>query len=181
MPRIHILGASGSGTTTLAAALAGSLGVAHVDSDRFFWLPTDPPFTTARPDAARQALAAAALPADGDWVWSGSAVKWGGDFAASLDLIVFLRLDQATRMQRLRAREGERYGERVAEGGDMAATSAAFLAWAARYDEAGPEQRSLAAHEDWLARQRAPILRLDSAAAVAELVGSVVAVLPPRA
>jgi adenylate kinase family enzyme len=45
MARIHILGASGSGTTTLGAALADRLGHPHVDADSLFWLPTDPPFT----------------------------------------------------------------------------------------------------------------------------------------
>jgi hypothetical protein len=57
----------------------------------------------------------------------------------------------------------------------MADASAAFVAWAARYDTAGPEQRSLALHEAWLAGQTAPVLRLDSAGAVPELVAAVLA------
>ena len=47
--RIHVVGASGSGATTLGAALAKAMGVTHQDSDFFFWLPTQPPFTTQRP------------------------------------------------------------------------------------------------------------------------------------
>lgn len=46
---IHILGASGSGTTTLAKVLSDELGYAHFDSDDYFWIPTEPPFTTKRP------------------------------------------------------------------------------------------------------------------------------------
>lgn len=42
---IHILGASGSGTTTLARALAVKTGYAHFDTDDYFWLPTKVPFT----------------------------------------------------------------------------------------------------------------------------------------
>ena len=42
--RIHITGASGSGTTTLGAAAAAALGVKHLDADDFAWAPTDPPF-----------------------------------------------------------------------------------------------------------------------------------------
>ena len=41
--RIHILGASGSGTTTLGRALAARLQCPHFDTDDCFWLPTDPP------------------------------------------------------------------------------------------------------------------------------------------
>ena len=56
MARIHILGASGSGTSTLGSALARRLGVPHANSDSFYWLPTDPPYTTPRPAEERQAL-----------------------------------------------------------------------------------------------------------------------------
>ena len=46
---VHIFGASGSGTTTLGRYLAQRLGGVHLDSDNFFWLPTDPPYTQKRP------------------------------------------------------------------------------------------------------------------------------------
>ena len=65
MPRIHILGASGSGTSTLGSALARRLGVKHADSDSLYWLPTNPPYTTPRPPGARQALLLRTLPVDG--------------------------------------------------------------------------------------------------------------------
>src|SRR5678809_1323103 len=42
--RIHILGASGSGTT-LGRALAEHLQGSHFDTDDYSWLPTDPPHT----------------------------------------------------------------------------------------------------------------------------------------
>ena len=42
--RIHILGASGSGTTTLASAIADEHGHRHLDTDDFFWIPTNPPY-----------------------------------------------------------------------------------------------------------------------------------------
>ena len=34
--RIHLFGASGSGTTTLGVALAERLAIAHFDSDNFY-------------------------------------------------------------------------------------------------------------------------------------------------
>jgi len=45
---ILITGASGSGTSTLGAALAKELGIAHLDADDYYWLPTTPPFTAKR-------------------------------------------------------------------------------------------------------------------------------------
>jgi hypothetical protein len=62
----------------------------------------------------------------------------------------------------------------------MAASSAAFLRWAAAYDTAGPEQRSRAAHEAWLASQTAPVLRLDSSEPVARLVAAVQSAIRQR-
>ncbi len=162
MPRLHILGASGSGTTTLGAAVGGRLSLTHLDTDAFYWLPTDPPFTTARPRLERLALLQASLPPAGHWVLSGSAIGWAQPLEPLYALIVYLRLDPAIRMDRLRRREAVRYGRRIDPGGDMAATSAAFLTWAAAYDTAGLEQRSHASHEAWLAAQSAPVLRLDS-------------------
>lgn len=162
MTRVHILGASGSGTSTLGAAVAAALAVPHFDTDNFYWLPTDPPFTTPRPSAERLALLSETLAAHSGWVLSGSALKWGEPLAPLYDLVVFLTLDPELRMERLHRRERARYGHRIEPGGDMAATSAAFLDWAAAYDTAGPEQRSRTAHEAWLAARRVPVLRLNA-------------------
>lgn len=46
--RIHILGASGSGTTTLAERLSQEFGYTHLDTDNFFWVKTDPAFKQIR-------------------------------------------------------------------------------------------------------------------------------------
>jgi adenylate kinase family enzyme len=40
MRRLHILGASGSGTTTLGKAIANELAAPHFDTDDYYWLPT---------------------------------------------------------------------------------------------------------------------------------------------
>jgi hypothetical protein len=87
--------------------------------------------------------------------------------------VVFLRLDPAIRMARLRQREAVRWGTRILPGGDMAAINAAFLAWAEAYDTAGSLRRGLVTHEAWLADQPAPVLRLDSGAPVGDLVAAV--------
>ena len=48
MAKIHVLGASGSGTTTIAKVLAKKLGYVHLDTDSYFWEETDIPVTHAR-------------------------------------------------------------------------------------------------------------------------------------
>lgn len=173
MPRIHILGAPGSGASTLGAMVASELAVRHFETDDFFWAPTDPPFTTPRPKSDRLALMMEALAATPDWVLSGSTLRWGEPIAPLFDLIVYLSLHPVIRMQRLRARERVRYGCRIEPGGDMAQSNAAFLEWAAAYDTAGPEQRSRTSHEAWLATRTSPVLRLDSAASQKSLADAI--------
>ncbi len=172
MPRIHILGASGSGTTTLGAALAQHFQVPHEDADDMYWLLTEPPFTTVRPLDERLTLLRARLPAEGNWIFSGSAA-WAAPLEPHYDLIVLLHIDRTVRMQRLRLREHQGYGDRIEPGGDMVEENLRFLAWAEAYDTAGLDQRSRASHEAWAARQTAPILELDSAQPTRQLVVAV--------
>src|SRR5690349_3503998 len=100
---IHITGASGSGVSTLGAALAERLGAPQFDVDDFFWMPTDPPFTDKRPVAERLALLEERLVGD-RWVLSGSLVGWGDPLTRRFDLVVFLYTPADIRMARLRAR-----------------------------------------------------------------------------
>ena len=156
------MGGSGSGSTTLGAALAARLGSTHFDVDDAFWMPTDPPFTTKRPSDERDAMIRAQLEAKRDWIVSGSVVGWSWPRPdRDIDLVVFLFLPAELRMARIRAREVAKYGaETLGPGGVMHANSVAFLAWAERYDTAGLEQRSRATHEAWLAACTSPVLRI---------------------
>jgi adenylate kinase family enzyme len=159
--RIHIFGASGSGTTTLGRALASALGIAFLDADDFFWEPTDPPFAAKTEIGARKAALAAATRAAGSWVLSGSMTGWGDFLIPELDLAVYLYLPPGARLERLAARERARYGDRIDEGGDMREAHIEFMAWAARYDTAGLEQRSRASHAAWMEMLACPVLRIE--------------------
>ena len=103
--RIHILGASGSGTTTLGRALASRLQCPHFDTDGYFWVPTDPPFTSQRERTERQRLLMDDLTAQDAWMLSGSLCGWGDVAIPLFELVIFLAIPQAIRMERLRQRE----------------------------------------------------------------------------
>jgi adenylate kinase family enzyme len=167
--RIHILGASGSGTTSLAAAIAARYGHRHLDTDDFFWVPTNPPFQQTRPRESRLALLREALRGSPSWVLSGSLCGWGDPLIPQFELVVFLTVPTAVRLARLRLRESARYGTHaIASGGDRHLASQEFLDWAGRYDTGGVEMRSRALHEAWLATLPCPVLRLDGESSVAD-------------
>ena len=155
---IHILGASGSGTTTSGRALAARLQCAHFDTDDYFWLPTDPPFTHQRACTERQQLLMDALTAQDAWVLSGALCGWGDIAIPCFELVVFLAIPHDLRMERLRQREHERFGERILPGKNMYESSQAFLAWAASYDEGGLDIRSRQRHDQWLGMLPCPII-----------------------
>ncbi|MCB1357711.1 MAG: adenylate kinase [Maritimibacter sp.] len=159
-PRIHITGAAGTGVSTLGLALAEALAVPFVDSDDAYWLPTDPRFTTKRPVPERLEVLREAQGAHG-WVLAGSLCGWGDPAIAEADLIVFLSVSKAERIERLRRRESAWFGERIAPGGDMERIHAEFIAWAAQYDDPHFTGRSRVMHETWLMEQTVPVLWLD--------------------
>ena len=177
--RIHITGASGAGVTTLGKALGAALDMPQYDTDDFYWLPTDPPYCDKRPIPERLALLEPLLAGEG-WVLSGSVVSWGNPLMRFADTVVFVVTPTELRMQRLRRRESERYGDAIAPGGRMYEGSQEFLTWASRYDEPGFPSRSRARHEEWLRAMALPVIRVDGSRPVGELVEQVTGELAKR-
>lgn len=149
-PVIHIFGASGSGTTTLASVLSKRLDFYHMDTDHYYWLPTDPMFTEKRPVPERIRLMNADIDASGNGaVISGSLTGWGDPLIPRFTLVVRVVTDAQTRIERLTKREFQRFGQRILEGGDMYAQHLEFLEWAGRYDTGGMNMRSKQTHDAW--------------------------------
>ena len=172
--RIHIVGASGSGTTTLGRALAEELKIKHFDTDEYFWIKTPIPYTVKREIPERVEMLAAALTSEPEWVLSGSLCDWG-DFAIPLfSLVVFLWIPAEIRLQRLKERELARYGaEALSPGGWFHPHHVEFMEYAASYDSGGLDVRSRLLHDTWLARLPCPVLKIEQALSVDQLVSAV--------
>jgi adenylate kinase family enzyme len=176
--RIHIVGASGAGVTTLGRGLASALGVPHHDTDDYFWCPTAPPFRVQRDIADRLRLMSELDRPD--WVLSGSLDDWAGSIVPLFDLVVFLHVRTEVRLNRLRDREARHFGrDAVAPGGWRHEETEAFIEWASHYDDSTRVGRNLARHLAWLATLTCPVLRLHGAQPTADLVAQAVAALAP--
>jgi adenylate kinase family enzyme len=172
--RIHIMGASGSGVTTLGRALADALALPHHDSDDYFWLPTTPPYRQQRERSERLRLMEDVFLPRADWVLSGSLAGWGDLIIARFDFVVFLRTPREIRLTRLRAREATHFGaDVVAQGGWRHDETEAFIEWASHYEDGGREGRTLEKHLAWLAALPCPVLRLDGSRPLPDLVAEV--------
>lgn len=177
--RIHVLGASGSGSTTLGQALAAALDVPHFDSDEYYWLPTQPPFTTKRVPEQRVAMLVRDLETHPGWCLSGSLCGWGDALISRFTHVVFTHLSPELRMQRLSLREHQRFGAAIEPGGDMHGQHLDFMAWARRYDSAEPPLRSVRLHDRWLAALPCPVIRIDTARPLTAIVEHVMRMLSP--
>jgi adenylate kinase family enzyme len=166
---IHTVGASGAGTSTLGQALEREYGYKWLDTDNYFWLPTDPAFTQKRPREERIALMEAEIQKYPKCVISGSLSDWGDVFISKFDLVIFVDTPTDIRVERLQRREYERFGERIRKGGDMYEEHLKFIEWASSYDTAGMEQRSRVVHEEWFKLLSCPLLRVDGTKPVEEL------------
>ncbi|HWB58273.1 MAG TPA: AAA family ATPase [Chthoniobacteraceae bacterium] len=125
--RLHIFGASGSGATTLGSHLANHLHCKFLDTDSYYWLPTNPPFTHKRPPTERIRMIERDIAGVTDWVLSGSLCSWGDPLLHHFTTAIFLYLPAKLRMSRLAAREHQRYGLRIHPGGDMHTTHLQFM------------------------------------------------------
>ena len=100
--RIHITGASGSGTTTLGRAVASALAIPHHDTDDYFWQPTAPPYRDKRDSAERLRLMREMFLPRAEWVLSGSLQGWGDPAISYFDIVVFLYTPRDLRLKRPR-------------------------------------------------------------------------------
>jgi adenylate kinase family enzyme len=149
--RVLILGASGTGTTTLGRALGKDLSFRVFDTDDYYWLPSTPPFQHKQDPELRLAKLLEDLKVTSYAIISGSILNWGLELENSLSLIVFLTVPTAVRITRLEMREVRLYGRVDPE----------FLAWAAQYDEGKMSGRSREKHEQWLSQRTCSVLRID--------------------
>ena len=111
--RIHILGGSGSGTTTLGKVLSKKLGYNHLDTDRYIFTNMPPMKRKLRTPQERNNLLFKDLKKNSSWVLSGTFHPWGNFLIEFLDLVVFLWIPHETRMKRRIKRDVKLYGKEI--------------------------------------------------------------------
>lgn len=146
---VHIYGASGSGVSTLGRKLCAETGWRLMDTDDYFWLPTDPKYTTKRERSERLALMRRDVAESENAVISGSLSGWGDPLIPLFTLAIRLVTPTEVRIARLKQRESAAFGARILPGGDMYEAHLAFMDWARAYDDGPVDMRSKACHDEW--------------------------------
>lgn len=166
---IHLYGASGSGTSTIGRFISHRLGYFFMDTDDYFWEPTDPPYTTKRSVSDRLALMKRDVAEHDRVVISGSLVGWGDELIPFFTMAVRVETDTAIRMERLKKREREKFGDRLDPGGDMYENHLKFMDWAAAYDSGDLNMRSRAEHDEWQKQLQCQRISVDGSLPLEEI------------
>jgi adenylate kinase family enzyme len=168
--RIIIFGASGSGTTTLGRSLAEKLAWTFLDADDYYWEKTSPPFQIKIEKEIRNNNLKKDFNSNENVIISGSLVTWSPYWNSAFDLGIFLRIPKAVRMQRLRKREAQRYGDKLMSDQEIIKQSEVFLHWASQYDNEKFEGRSISQHKYWIKSVDFKVFELNGNIANTELV-----------
>ncbi|WP_430536658.1 AAA family ATPase [Listeria rocourtiae] len=174
MVRIHVMGASGVGTSTLGRALANRLGVPFFDTDDYYW---EEKYNVKREIEARLEMMEQDFAEHHDWILSGALSNWGTSLERLFDVVVFLEVPRDVRLGRLVNREQMRYGDAILPGGSRYEAHLEFVAWASRYEDGGLDVRSKKLHEAWFQKLNCPVLRVTGDRTVDEEVTQVLTVL----
>ncbi len=159
--KILIFGASGSGTTTLGKEIEERTDFVHLDVDDYYWKKTKLPFQEKIPMKERNENLKADFNKNKNIVISGSMVSWGKEWETSFDLAIFIHLNNNRRMERLKKREIERYGEKLLADKKTQLNSKAFLKWANQYENPNFNGRSLRVHKGWIQLLDCKVLTID--------------------
>lgn len=169
-----ILGASGTGKTTLARALGERLSVPPFDSDDYHHAPSDPPYTHPRSPEERCRLLERDLLPLPSWTLSGGAIAWTPRPAIEPTMLVFLSLPTELRIERLLVRERARFGDRRLPGGDMEGEHREFMAWTRGYDDGSSEGiNTRPIHEALLRAARCAVVRIEGPVSIDEALARV--------
>ena len=174
MARVNIIGAPGSGTSTVGRVLSETTGWSVFDADDFFWRQTKIPYTEKNASQERQNFLESMISKHENWIICGTMDTWSSPIEPFLDLVVHLVVPTEVRVSRVKEREKDKFGNRILPGGDMHEVHQNFLQWAKNYYS--DSDRGRIRHERYLKllkRLKCPVLRINGELDVQEIVLSI--------
>lgn len=157
---IAIVGGNGSGKTTLGKLLAETLGYTHMDVEDYYFKDSSVPYANPRTKEEVQELLLSDMNTHGNFVFSSVGGDMGAEVNAKYDLILYIQAPLDIRLERVKRRAFEQFGDRVSQGGDMYEQEQSFFDFVAA--------RTPDRIDAWIKTMECPVLCVDGCKSIAE-------------
>ncbi len=166
---IIVCGLNGAGKSTLGKALAERLDFHFIDIEDLYFPKTnaDYPYASPRTREEVEQLLMQEINLQGHFVLASVKGDYGKAFAQTLSCAVMLTVPKDIRIERVRNRSFQKFGDRILPGGNLQEQEENFFRFV--------ESRSESAVEEWIQTLTCPILRLDGTKPIAENVECIAA------
>ncbi len=154
---IHVMGASGAGTSTIGEFLGEKLGFDVIESDFYKWEQTIPEFQVMRPIEESNKLLIDRINSSKNLIISGSLHSNPVTFDY-IDLIVYLKCPTYVRMRRIKRRDKEKGRNSLKQKGEVRENFLGFLYLARHYNSLGLDKRSKASQKWVIDNCHAPVI-----------------------
>ncbi len=161
---IILCGLNGAGKSTLGRALAEKLQFHLIDLEDLYFPKADPlrPYASPRSKEEVAALLQKEIEEHEHFILASVKGDYGKALYRFLRCTVYMEVPKELRMQRIRARSYQKFGDRMRPGGDLYEAEEAFFRFA--------EGREETIVTDWLRELPCPVLHVDGTRPVAETV-----------
>ena len=150
---IMICGLNGSGKTTLGKELSRIFNFKFMDVEDYYHPQSDIPYSVARTRDEVIELMLADIEKHRSFIITSVKGDYGEIIPKFYKLAVYISAPHELRMERIKKRVYDRFGERVLEGGDMYEQEQKFFKMV--------EARPISIVEDWANTLTCPIIRID--------------------
>jgi len=165
---IQICGLNGCGKSTLGRALAESIGFHFIDNENLYFsrTNTDEPYMNPKSRTDVERLLMDEVSKHPDFVFSAVKGDYGKDIIPMYNYVVVIEVPREIRLQRVRNRSFQKFGNRMLIGGDLHDQEEAFFQMV--------ESRRDDYIEDWLQMVKCPIIRVDGTKTIDENVKHII-------
>lgn len=159
---ILLCGLNGAGKSTLGRALAQELRYHFIDNEDLYFPKKDPAYLYASPRTRQEVevLLLQEIRKHPEFIFASVRGDYGKEVTSLFRYAILLTVPREIRLQRIRRRSLEKFGDRMLPGGDLYEQEERFFALAA--------SRAENTVEEWLPALSCPVIRLDGTRPVPE-------------
>lgn len=162
---IIITGLNGCGKSTVCKLLAEKIDYYSMDVEDYYFIDSNIPYSKFHTHEQTKKLMLDDIEKHNNFVLATVNCDWGKEIASMCKLAVVLKAPLDIRMERIKKREYEKFGNRVLEGGNLYESQQKF------------HNKVLARGEEHIAKQMqfitCPVLELDATLPIYDIVNSI--------